>query len=273
MTVAMQSSGAPVDAAHANEIRAILDTDPAWAAYAIADLQPSYAPYCRWYVAESAQGQGLALLFTRLTPPALFAIGAADAVAAALESADKPETVYMTLREEHYAPASRYYDFSDDIRPMWRMFLTDPAAVATDVRMPAGTRLASLHAGDSGRIRRLYAHGGPYAPDAFEPYQAEDGVFFGVEDRSGELLAVGGTHVVDWQAGVGAIGNMYTHPKRRGEGLGGALLGAIVDRLVAGGVAGIVLNVDERNVAARRLYERHGFAGYCPYLEGVGSRK
>ncbi len=127
--------------------------------------------------------------------------------------------------------------------------------------------------GISARIRELHAQGGDFTPDAFAPYQAEDGTFFGVADERGRLLAVGGTHVVDWGAGVAGIGNMYTHPEHRGKGLGAMVLCAIVKKLIRGGVTNIVLNVDERNVGAWRLYEKQGFEVYCPYLEGPGRRR
>ena len=274
MSTVTQEKEAQINAAPASEdIRAILDMDPVWAAYAVADLQPDYAPYCRWRIAETDTGKGLTLLFTRLSLPTLFTMGDTGEVAEALERTAMPETVYITIREEHFRLASRYYDFSTDTRPMWRMTLTDPAAAMTEMRLPDGLQVTPLSAGDSERIRRLHAIGGPYAPDAFEPYQTAGGTFFGVENGSGELLAAGGTHVVDWQAGVGGIGNMYTHPARRGEGLGTAVLRAIVEKLVAGGATNIVLNVDQHNLGARRLYERHGFEVYCPYLEGIGHRR
>ena len=268
-------------ASNPDELRAVLNADPVWSAYAIADLQPAYAPYSRWYTGRSAAGSGVVLLFTRLTPPALFAAGDIEAVAAAMAASAMLDTVYMTLRAEHVPAAERYYDFSADVRPMWRMALVDADARSDGHERSrrycegfAGeanvVRLTPAH---SARIRELIAHGGPFAPDAFEPYQAEDGVFYGVEDAHGELVAVGGTHVADWQAGVAAIGNMYTHPAQRGQGFGGAVLRAILADLAAGGVSNIILNVDQRNGAAKRLYERHGFVVHCPYLEGVGHRR
>lgn len=256
-----------------SELNAVLGADPFWAAYAIADLQPGYAPYCRWYIAENAQAKGLVMRFKRLSPPALFAIGDRDAVDAALERAATTDLVYMTLREEDYRLAGRYYDFSADRRPMWRMRLVDPEASTLGTELTGGTQIVRLGPEDSQRIRSLYAHGGPFAPDAFGPYQAEDGTFFGAVDAGGDLLATGGTHIVDWEAGIGAIGNMYTHPRHRGQGLGAAILRAIVGRLLDGGVATIVLNVDQRNDAAKSLYVRHGFAVHCPYLEGIGRRR
>lgn len=257
------------------EIRSVLYADPIWAAYAIGDLSPDYAPYCRWHIAEGTSGKGLALIFSRLAPPAIFAMGGPEGVALALDQQHElPERAYLLMRQEHLdAARGRYHLPEESMRRMWRMHLTDDSAAVASVPLPQGLRLRALDMSDSERMRRLYAHGGPYAPDAFDPYQVADGAFFGVTDAQGEVLASGGTHVVHWEAGVAAIGNMYTHPEHRGKGLGAAVLQAIVKRLLEGGVSTVVLNVDERNPVARRLYERHGFETYCPYLEGVAVRQ
>jgi ribosomal protein S18 acetylase RimI-like enzyme len=117
----------------------------------------------------------------------------------------------------------------------------------------------------------LFACGGPFTPDAFAPRQIEAGVFYGLEDAVGELVAVGGTHIVDYGARIAAIGNMYTRPDARRRGAGGSILRAVVKTLQAGGVETIVLNVDQRNDAARRLYEQFGFAVHCPFIEGMAT--
>ena len=145
-----------------DELRAALGADPVWSAYAIADLQPAYAPYCRWLPAHSASGRGLVLLFTRLDPPVLFATGDVAAVTAALDAADLPDQVYMTLREEHAPAAERHYDFSADRRPMWRMALVEPPVQAGDVG--DGARLVRLTPAHTAQIRTLIAHGGAFAP-------------------------------------------------------------------------------------------------------------
>ena len=270
-SLSLQTAATAVDP---DGLRAVLTADRAWSAYAIADLQPSYAPYCRWTTGRSAGGGGVALLFTRMDPPILFATGDVAAVAQAMGRMDAPDKVYMTLQEKHLPAAERFYDFSADVRPMWRMAwrggrLNGRARTHTPER--AGlVRLTPAH---TERIRALIAQGGPFAPDAFEPYQMEEGVFYGIEEATGALAAVGGTHVVDWQGGVAAIGNMYTHPARRGLGFGSAALRALIAELEARGVSTIILNVDQRNEVARRLYERNGFAVHCPYWEGVGVRR
>ncbi len=246
-------------------LRRLLAADRVWSAYALADLQPAFARHCRWLLA----GEGLALIFTALAPPVLFTCGAPADVSTALEGAERPATVYMSARPEHYPVLNRWWDFSADLRPMMRMALADAAAlqaVPTTGAVPLGPP-------DAQRLAALYAHGGDFAPDAFDPYQLDEGVFFGVAGEGGALLAAGGTHIVDRGQGIAAIGNMYTLPAARGRGLAGVILSAVVTALRQCNVQTIVLNVDERNATARRLYRRLGFADHCAFFEGVGQRR
>lgn len=60
-------------------------------------------------------------------------------------------------------------------------------------------------------------------------------------------------------------------PSQRGRGLGDALLAAVLDACRAAGTAQVVLSVREGN-AARRLYERHGFAVVGTVTNRVGGR-
>lgn len=260
-------------------IRRILNQDPVWAAYAIADLQPSFAPYCHWATGDSAEsegaesegaeGEGVVLLFTALDLPLLLTVGAADAVGTALAKLPLPPKVYISTRKEHFGRLAEHYSFSQPlagtvVNAMYRMAWQRPDQFA------ASTQVSRLGPADGPRIQALYAFGGPYTPDAFDPYQLADGTFFGINGADGALVAVGGTHIVDWQAGIAAIGNMYTQPAQRGQGHARAVLGAIVATLQARGVTNIVLNVNQENQTARRLYEQYGFAIHCPFLEGVG---
>lgn len=246
------------------EVRRILAADPVWGAYALADLQPAFAPHCEWTIGND--GRALTLIFTGLSIPALFTFGPAERVADVIARTNLPDRIYITVREEHYPAVERRYDFTADYRPMWRMFL--PTHV--NVEPPADARLMRLAVDDSERLHRLYGQGGDFAPDAFDPYQIENGLFFGIVDEDDELAAAGGTHIVDWMQGVAAIGNMYTRPDQRRQGHARQIVTAIVAGLRAGGVQNIVLNVDRRNEGARTLYERFGFVAHCPYVEGIG---
>jgi GNAT superfamily N-acetyltransferase len=249
-------------------VRRILMADPIWAAYAIADLQPAAAPYCHWLAAQTTEGDGLALLYTGLEPPVLLTAGAPAAVAVALFTAELPAEVYVSIREEHVPQIAKFYPDRSDHRPMWRMRLAAPEMLAR----AGSTAPVRLRRRDTPRILQLFDHGGPFCPDAFAPEQLDEGVFYGVEAADGALAAVGGTHIVDWTAGVAAIGNMYTRPDARRRGHAQAVLASIVQEVQSRGAQTVVLNVDQRNTGAQQMYLRHGFAVHTPYVEGVWRR-
>lgn len=252
-----------------HQIRTILQQDPIWSVYALADLQPPFAQWSRWYVGEGENGSGVVLLYSGLEPPILMSVGQVDAVERALAQTHLPDEVFISAREEHFPLLQKLYDFGDHVEPMMRMVLDEEQ----QVELSALSTLRRLARADSDQVRQLYANGGPFTPGFFDPYMLDDGVFFGVMEESGEFLAVGGTHILNRHDQSAAIGNMYTHPQHRGKGYASAILSAIVTVLRAEGMKSLVLNVDRRNAGARRIYERHGFQIYCDYVEGTGIRR
>ncbi len=267
--------------------RAILSHDPVWAAYAIADLRPDMARFCRWLVAPDASG--LALIYSGLEPPILLTIGSVAGIAAALNDAELPERVFLSVRPEHLPVIRRHYPQVDGDE-MLRMALQPERHVTAKSHC-----VVPLSRADGQRLQTLYRHGGDFAPDGFAAYQLDDGYFWGIEDADGALAAAGGTHIVymsDRAApldasdslqqgdaldgvlskGVAVIGNVYTNPECRGRGYGTAATAAIIQALRADGYRLIVLNVSERNTVARSLYEKLGFATHCHFVEGCATR-
>ncbi len=77
------------------------------------------------------------------------------------------------------------------------------------------------------------------------------------------IVATSGDEVVgyaSWRTygSLAHIVNVVTAPARRGHGVGHTLMAALAARVVAGGATRWYLNVKRDNVAAIRLYERHG---------------
>lgn len=262
----------PLDSAH-RRIHAILSADPNWSAYALADLQPAFEPYCRWLTAESADGPGVVLVYSGFAPAVLLTVGSAAAVETILQQTpDLPQTVYLSVPEEHFAAVDRFYDNQADHRSMLRMVL--PSGVQlTDADASLRRSVRRLTPADADRLSALYAHGGPFTPDAFDPAQLAEGVFFGLADAQGALVAAGGTHVVYRGEGIAAIGNIYTRPDSRGQGHARAVIAAIVSALQADGVHTIVLNVNQHNEKAQALYQKLGFKIHCPFIEGIAEKR
>ncbi|MEZ4767615.1 MAG: GNAT family N-acetyltransferase [Caldilineales bacterium] len=253
------------------EIYAFLQRDPVYAAYAIGDLEPEMFADCTWFLAgRGASASALALVYRGLEPTVLLTMGDPDAVADVLSAIRLPDQAYMVAQCRHRRVFERFYDFSGDrVRPMVRMTVSSDAFRPSQSRLKEG-RLRRLEPDDMPAIEMLYGHGGPHTPDAFHPRQMHDGAFFGVfAPESDDLLAVAGTHLIAPNWGVGAVGNIYTHPAWRRRGLASLLTSAVTAELLQRGLL-VVLNVDQANAAAIRIYESLGYRTHCPYIEGIG---
>lgn len=242
-----------------SQILAFLERERLYTAYAIGDLEPGLFEECAWAGAwQSGSLQALILHYGGLTPAALFLVGANGGIEAILEQGLRPKSVYLTCKPEQKPLVRRFYDWPQVI-PMWRMFLAAP-----DAFQPVEVNCSRLGPADSEQLSTLFKLGGGLA---FSSAQVDKGVFFGVHEQ-GELVSVGGTHLVSVTYGVAAVGNVFTHPAHRGRGHGTAVTSAVVQELLAQGIGDIVLNVGQSNEGAVRIYERLGFERYCPFLEG-----
>ncbi len=249
-------------------IRAFLETDRTWTAYALGDLDPGLRRWCEWVGAEDDHGlRALALLFKGFDPPTLLTIGDAQSIALILGLALRAPRVYLNVREEHM-PAVRAHYRIESLEPMWRMAL-DPR----EFRPAPGRSVARLGPDDLPAVEALYADGAPVgqSPDFFSASMLEQGVFYGVWE-AGALVSVAGTHLVSMQESVGAVGNVYTRRDRRGRGLATAVTSAVTAELVRLGLRTIALNVNQENAAAIRIYERLGYKKYCAFVEGLAAR-
>jgi ribosomal-protein-alanine N-acetyltransferase len=100
----------------------------------------------------------------------------------------------------------------------------------------------------------------PWPRQAFESFVDRAGVTFVVAEEPGAEQGVVGYAVLIRAADEAEILNLAVAPDRRRDGIGGSLLDSVVDSAVRDGVRTFYLEVRESNQAARRLYERHGFA-------------
>jgi ribosomal protein S18 acetylase RimI-like enzyme len=243
-------------AASLDGLRSLLETDRIWCAYALADLDPAYAPDCHWSMLPDAA----VLIYQGLVPPVLFAHG-------------EPASTHKLLGQ---VPEGRYQFglmgvhrdlLGDRLQPeiehaMWRMVLK-PAAFP-----PQGDGAAQrLTPADLPAIRTLMADH-PDRPDAFSEAQLEQGVFFG-RWEDGALVCMAGTHVFAPGVGVAAVGNVFTRPDCRGQGYGTQATARVVAELLEQGVPTIVLNVAMDNHTATGVYRRLGFWPYRGYYEGI----
>jgi ribosomal protein S18 acetylase RimI-like enzyme len=239
---------------------ALLERDRAWNGYAIADLDEPF----RRYASVSVRGDAVVLVLRHPAFSAICTHGSARDVARLLAEAELPGECHFLVRLSHRAALARQYRV--DGHEMLRMYVT-----ARAFRRPAETTVVADRLGpdDVEALAALYAG---YDESAFHPDQVGSGVFYGVRDGHGRLLAAAGTHVVSRRYGIAAVGNIYTLPEARGHGYGRAVTAAVVAGLLDGLVDLVILNVAPENAAARRVYEGLGFRTRCRYWEGSARR-
>ena len=249
-------------------IRLLLESRPVYTAYALGQLEPHLFPLSEWWLAEGDGGTapvgGRALLLHSRggLGNALFALGDAAPLTALLCLHPGPRNAFATCEAEHIGVLRRFFRLSQE-RPMLRMKVTP------DTFRPPEGEARRLRGREVRLVNRLYNAEGAVA--SYTAYQIEEGVYFGA--HVGErLVAVAGTHSVSPAHGVAVVGNVYTHPRHRGRGLGALVTGAVTAAVIEACPL-VVLSVDPRNRAAVRAYQRLGDEGECRLIEAAATRK
>jgi RimJ/RimL family protein N-acetyltransferase len=246
-----------------SQIRAILRSEERWSAYAIGDLAAGFFEYCDWRVAPDG-GNGLVLIYRGFDTPVLIAVGQPALIEPLIDEIEEVPRLFLHIRPE-IVPIieARYADCQT--WAMCRMFLEpkryQPAPTKQAVRLDF-TELQTL--------QRLYSDGEATgeSPDFFSSRMLSQGIYFGLFEGS-DLIAVAGTHLVIPEEGIAAIGNVYTRRDHRGRGHAATVTSAVTNELLRMNLRTIVLNVDQRNETAVRVYQRLGYEKYCQYYEGL----
>ena len=241
-------------------VRRILQTDSRWAVYALGDLAPHRFAHSTWLHVPGDE-PALVLLYREFSTPVLVAVGRPAAVRPLLDEVHE-ESMFLHVQPGIVDLLRPRYRM-DHENAMWRMIL-DPT------RFPSGGAegVVPLGMDDLTALQRLYADGEPAGevPHFFFPSMLEDHAFFGIWEGS-DLITAGGTHLVEPAEGIAAIGNIYTRRDRRGRGLATRVTHAITAELLRRGLPIIALNVVQGNAPAVHVYEKLGFARYCPFVE------
>jgi len=239
-----------------SEIRRRLNLDREWSLYALADLDDGMFEQCHWW----CEADGLALVFRGLEIRPIFVLGDAASTRGLLAALNEPSG-YLNLKPHQVEAASGIYRFRER-HQMQRMFLEDAK--------PRAGRVEALTYEHANEIERLYGTGDG-GGIAFAAFQLDTGFFRGIR-RDGQLVAVAGVHVVSCNESVAGLGNIFTHPDCRGQGLAQTVTSAVAMAVREAGIETIGLNVEHTNSAAIRAYERIGFHAHFSYYEGVAER-
>lgn len=111
------------------------------------------------------------------------------------------------------------------------------------------------HLADVAELERL-CFSSPWSEKALELYLT-DGIAFVAAGADGRALGYGGMLP---SGNEGEILNLAVHPDARRQGLGGALLDALLAEAVRRGLALVALEVRVSNLGAIALYRSRGFA-------------
>jgi ribosomal protein S18 acetylase RimI-like enzyme len=242
-------------------LRAFLERDRLFAAYAICDLDDREFRRTRWGMAfEGDEPVAVALEYTGLTPQPLFVLGSDEGITAILRDVIRPRAAFVAVRRESVEAVERVYrvDSGAEMIRMWvdrASFRPYPA----DVR-----RLLPVEIGD---LNRLYQLG--FASWLASSAIAE-GVYYGIR-VNGRLVAAAGTHVVSPEARLAVVGNVLTHVDYRGRGYAKATTAAVTAELLRY-CDHVVLNVRADNPPAIQAYRRLGYQEHTRFEERLVHR-
>jgi GNAT superfamily N-acetyltransferase len=250
------------------QIRAILETERPWSAFALGDLEPQFFVNSTWF-GTSTNRPSLALLYAGFAIPILLMVGGPDDLRPVLvemkAALDRFQKIYAVVKPDAYALLEECYSVLEK-REMYRMVFDE----SRSANASAGGPLRRLERADADAMCQLFRDGetSGEAPEWFTPEMLIQGTYFGVFEN-GALIAAGGTHVLSVAESIAGLGNIYTRRDRRRRGLAAAITNGIINHLWDMRIRTIVLNVRRSNDIAVRLYERLGFRLYCEYYEAI----
>lgn len=249
-------------------IRARLHRERAYAAYALGQLSPRLFPLVSCWKAHGTDGDAIALFSRGGLGDALFISGSAAALAVVLSVHPGPRNNFATFRPEHLPVVERYFQVSNP-RPMLRMAVERAAFQPARAVGQLGLEVRRVVAADARQVNRLYNSEG--MPTFYSSGHIEQGEYHGVfEDR--RLVAVAGTHVISPEEGVSVVGNVFTHPARRGLGFATLATSATTEALLRSCPL-VTLTVDPDNTPAVRAYLRLGYVEDSHLIEASVTRR
>jgi ribosomal protein S18 acetylase RimI-like enzyme len=242
-------------------IRPLLAGHQAYAAYALAHLDPRLFPRSEWWHAHGTQGQALVAHSRSGLGPVLVALGDPKILDALLRLHPGPRFTFATFQLEHLAVAHRHFLLS-------REGVSLRMSVSAATFRPAAEPAQRLRRADVGAINALQRHEGF---GLFPAGMLNEGVYYGVYVGQ-RLVAIAGTHVVAPSEGLALVGNVMTHPRYRGQGYGTVATSAVTAELLKT-CPDVLLTVAANNRAAIHLYERLGYREQCRLIESGARRK
>jgi len=247
---------------HPEAVRELLAPSAAYAAYALAYLDPALFRLSRFYEARLNDKSALLMHARGGLGASTLLLGDGALLSVLLKLHPGPRQTLLTCD-----PAQ--VDRTLSSRNLWRPQSMLRLRVDRDSFKPPSSAAAvrALTRADAPELNRLYALEGEGA--AHSGQQIEAGAFYGALVR-GRLVATAGTHIYSRREGVAVVGNVFTHPDFRGRGLGTAVTAAVTEH-VLGDADLVVLNVDPANRTARQIYEKLGYRDAGRLVEAMST--
>ncbi|CAN5507356.1 MAG: GNAT family N-acetyltransferase [Chloroflexi bacterium] len=243
-------------------LRAFLEQDRLFAAYALCDLDEREFGRTHWGVAyDEGRPVSVVLEYTGLAPQPLFVMGDTQGVVAILRDVIRPRVGYLASLPDVLADVEQLYRV-DQGPPMVRM------AVDRTTFRPFPGATARLLPAEIGDLNRLYNLGFT----AWLPgHTIVQGVYYGIRIGN-RLVAAAGTHVISPEARLGCVGNVMTHTDYRGRGYAKMTTSAVTQDLLRS-CDDVVLNVRADNPRALAAYRALGYREHVRFEERLVSRR
>jgi ribosomal protein S18 acetylase RimI-like enzyme len=189
-------------------------------------------------------------------------MGTPEALDAILRLHPGPRHAFLTCEVPHLDTVLRYFEL-EQRQTMIRM------QVSRDSFRSHDESVQRLSGRDAREINHLYRTDG--VPSFYSSRQIDDSVYYGAL-RDGRIVSIAGTHVISASSGIAVVGNVYTHPRYRGQHLAEATTSAVTAMLLRS-CREVVLSVDPTNAPAVRAYQRLGYVEVARLIEGAALRR
>ncbi len=253
------AAGRPIVARPSSDrglLRALLERDRIFAAYALCDLDDREFGRARWAVARAGdEPVAVGMEYTGPTPQSMFVAGDADGIASILRSVLRPRAAYIAATPDALPAIALSYR----IEPGPQMVRMRVDRASFRPRLAPVERLLPVEVAELNRLYRLGFTA--WLP----PGAIAEGVYYGVR-IGGRLVAAAGTHVISRTARMGVVGNVMTHADYRGRGLAKAVTSAVTAELLRY-CDDVVLNVRADNPPALAAYRALGYREHCRFEE------
>ena len=234
-----------------NTIRELLNTERNYSAYALGQLDTSLFEKTKWFhlTNEISKKTGLVMHSKGGLGEATMTFGDPYAIAKILRLHPGPSFTYMSCQPKHLKAIQKTHHLFSK-QKMLRLTV-DRANFKPD-HGNAPIKLSGL---DVHRINQLYGSEG--RPTYYQATHINEGVYYGTINQ-GRLTAIAGTHIVSKEEQIAVVGNVYTLPRYRRQGLATAVTSPTTEELLKF-CTNVVLTVDPKNTPALAAYKHLGY--------------